>query len=322
MPVPRRPRRMFRKKRVGLKRAQRVVERVQRRKMRSGGDTHSLKVTQTFDAPLAPGSSNPASACTNYIGIWQPLALFDSTNPACAWMFPEFDLYTNLYDRVRINSVTVEWIPKANIYDVLNALNDTTVTTTGDLMFHTVIDKDSKGPLNVKSLQRYGSYKRFSVKKYWKRTMRMTYPKSYWINTIGPNSDANTLQSIGGCSYMTVYTENLPSNVTNPTYNNFGTFKITYNVVFQGKYAASITAQDDGSVLIRKVNQLKIGASSSLLVHDEPLLRESEVDGDSGEILPCECTGPTGPSGPKGDQGDTGPTGPTGDTGPSGGLIL
>lgn len=312
------PRRM--KKRLGLKRAQRKVERVQRKKAVQNKDTHSYKLVREFLVPVT--LANPPQLAKNYIGTYQPLAISDGTYQS-VWTFPEFALYCNQYDRVRVNSVTIQWIPKANVFDANNVFTNTSVVSSGDMCFHTAIDQDSKPALNIASLQRMPSYKKFRITKPWSRTMRMTYPKSYWINTAGPLSDANTLQSIGGCAYLTAYAEDLPvTNVDPDILSDIGSFKITYNVVFQGKVLPKLTVNDDGSVSVHPVRDISSLPPTVIHPREEALFKEEGDTTDLGEILPCECTGPTGPAGPKGDQGETGPTGPTGDTGPAGGLIL
>lgn len=318
--MPTRPRRQYRKRRSpGLKRAQRKVERVQRKKAVQNKDTHSYKLVREFMVPLS--SASPPSLAKNYIGTYQPLALSDGSYQS-VWTFPEFAMYCNQYDRVRINSVTIQWIPKANVFDAEHVFIDTNVVSSGDMCFHTVIDQDSRAPLNIATLQRYSSYKKFRILKPWKRTMRMTYPKGYWLNCQGPLSDANTLQSIGGGAYLTAYAEDLPVLTAATTWNDVGSFKIVYNVVFQGKQTPKLTVNEDGSVLLHPMKNIYSLPPTDIHPRGETtLLLESDIQ-NLGENLPCDCTGPTGPAGKAGPQGDTGPTGPTGDTGPSGGLIL
>lgn len=291
--APRRVRKTSR--RVSFKKAQRKVERAQRKKAKSNKDTHSLKLVREFLVPAAPGT---VSGVTNYVGTYQPLAIADGS-PGSVWTWPEFQLYKQMYDRVRINSVNLQWIPKANVFDAETAMGSTTIEVNGDMNFHTVIDQDSRAPTNIPSLQRYSSYKKFHMLRKWSRTMRMTYPKNYWINCQNGLSDTNTLQSIGGCSYITAYAENLPLPLQNPVYNDVGTFKITFNVVFQGKIIPAVSVNDDGGVTIYSTHQVYSAPPSELVARDEVTLQTP--DGyDLRENLPCECPGPTGPTGPEG----------------------
>lgn len=257
---------------------------------KSNQDTWSYKLVDEFRAtPINTGNALPARQ--NYLQFSQPLAYADASINS-VYQFPEFQLLKNQYDRVRINSVTIQWIPRANLASIVDQFNvSSAYPQTGDMAFHTCIDRDGRTPSTIPQIQRYSSYKKFSILRGWTRTYKMTYPKSYWVNCQGPNSDASTLQSLGGLGYLGAYAEDLPYGLVQSPGGNIplGTFKVTYNVVFQGKVMTGITINDDGSVTV-------LGHEQALVLPPTPLSRMdisavgTEVPND--EEPPCCDNGP------------------------------
>lgn len=290
--VSRRPRRM------GLKKAKRVLGKRMKRMAKSNQDNEFKKLVMEFQVTptLTPSQPN----IKNYISVQQPLAAFDAAVSNCVYNIPEYQLYCNQFDRVRINSVKITWQPRVTQAIFQDLVQSQGWPQNGDLKWHTAIDRDSKVTTGIPRMQRMSSYRNYSIFKKFSRTYSIKYPRSYWLNTAAASLDDNTLQALGGLGYVGIYAENLPFFQTDDNPIWFGSFKVEFNCVFQGKNIQSISVADNGSVTILPHGNLPIKPTTQAIPLSVYDTLELETDYNNGEIPPCVCEGPTGPTGPEG----------------------
>lgn len=220
-----------------MKKAKKMVTKLHKKKARKGMDTFFLRAKEV--STILPGQGATVAnyiywACTLDPTVLGGIGSFNTfLNNA------EFNLYRQIYDKFRINSVHVRVIPKANVLDQAHAQLDSSYNTTGDGCIHTCIDRDGVAPSNIAAISRYTSYKKYSVLKPWSRTYSVKYPMGVWLDCQSPAtfSMAKELGLTGG---VTFYAENIledNSELFNEPYAQIETY---YNIVFQGKTSASI----------------------------------------------------------------------------------
>lgn len=227
--------------------------------------------------------------------IWNNANLLDITRN-------QTFLYNCLqYDRWRILSVTATVVPKANVMDAGQAQNDGSYVLNGDGMVHTVIDRDGNGPQNIGQLQRYASYKGFSVLKKFSRTYEVKYPKDTWFDCQRLNlGDSDTLRnSLGLQGTITFYAENFLEDNYEVLNEPWAVVKLSYRVVFQGRTGnnMSITVDNDGNPLEATIRPLTFDADKTVCppkgikgtINDTVLVDEetddAEVPPTTGNIL-------------------------------------
>lgn len=191
----------------------------------------------------------------NYLS-WFP-QLLNATSPYGVAQNAEFNFWCKLYDQVRVNSMTIHVVPKANVLDQTNAQNDGSYRVTGDGLIHHVIDRDSIGPQNINALQKYSSYRKVSVLKPWKRSYGIKYPTDVWLDTLNIFEDETLLKRLGANGGIYVYAENLLEDLGELINEPYATVYITYNCVFRGKTMGSLTFNEDGSVTLKSLDSLE-----------------------------------------------------------------
>lgn len=242
MPYRRRPARRPARK-PALRRAKKIVGKANARKARKGMDTFYLPVKTTVGVKPTQGV-----AVANY--IYQPWTLLDSSAPWGVTQLPEFQLYRVMYDRVRVNGMTIKWTPKANVLDQKNAQDDGAVNVTGDGMLHTAVDRDGIAPSSITALRKMRSYKGYSILKGGKKSYFIKYPKSVWLDTANIYSDTTLLTRLGLTGSFTMYAENVLEDNAEFFNEPWANVEITYHCVFEGKTSSNISYDASGNVMV------------------------------------------------------------------------
>lgn len=237
--MPRVPRRAMRK-------AKRMLANKKKRAARTGGDTFFLRAKTT-------GTIVPTQGVTvsNYISsFWK---LIDTSSVVGVTQNSEFGLYAQLYDRVRINRMTIRITPKANVLDQQHAQDEGQLNVSGDGMVHTIVSRDDDSySTSIARLQRVTSYKRFSVLKPFTRTYGITYPKGIWLDCQNVDANQAMLTQLGASGGVGLYAENILEENFELFNEPWAALEITYDCVFQGKTGSALTLTDDGKICVSK----------------------------------------------------------------------
>lgn len=227
-----------------MKRAKKAVAKRTKARAKKSMDTFFLQARTTIGIKPVQGAT-----VANY--VYQVWALMDATAPWGCTQIPEFNLYRTLYDKVRINSVTVKWTPKANVLGLDAAQNDSALNVTGDGMLHTCIDRDGSAPSNIAQIRKYGSYKGYSLLKKGVRKYNVTYPPGVWLDCQAIYSDNTFLQRLGVFGGITMYAENVLEDNLEIFNEPWANVEVIYNCVFQGKNSATVGYDaDTGEVTV------------------------------------------------------------------------
>lgn len=239
MPYARR--RTYRKRstRPTVRKAKQIVTKIRKAKAKRNQDTFFLKARVT-------GMCVPAQGVTvaNYISsFWK---LLDSGSAVGVTNNAEFRLFSNMYDRVRVNSIKVHWTPKANVNTAFDNQDDAVKTNNGDGMVHTCVLRGQDGfQQSISRLSRLPSYKPFSLLKKWSRSYSVKYPMGVWLDCQNIYSDQTLLERLGLSGGIGIYGENLLED-SGETYNEpVASVVIEYNCVFQGKIMSNLSFNDE-----------------------------------------------------------------------------
>jgi len=252
---------MPRKPRVSkptVRRAKKALARGRKMKAKKNMDTFFLKArTQVLAVPTQGVSTS------NYLALF-----FDLMNPTASQgvtQNAEFNLYRQLYDKVRINSIKITVVPKANMLSQADAQNDTLFTLSGDGQLHTAVDRDGPAPYSIARISRYPSYRKYSIMKPFSRSYSIKYPMGVWLDTGNIYSDTTLLTRLGALGGITLYAENLLEDRAELFNEPWAQITCEYNCVFQGKTSASLAFADDGTITVSPQNDAPLVPSSSLL---------------------------------------------------------
>lgn len=226
-----------------MKRAKKAVAKQRKARAKKGMDTFFLQARTTLGIRPVQGTT-----VANY--LYQAFNLLDPAGASgqgawCLQNIPEFKLYTTLYDKVRVNSVTVRLTPKANVLGQDAAQNDTALNVSGDGMIHTAIDRDSVAPSNIAQLRKYTTYKGYSLLKKFVRSYAITWPSGVWLDCQNLWSDMTLLQRLGAFGSVTMYAENVLEDNLEIFNEIFANVELIYNCVFQGKNSAAVSYDPD-----------------------------------------------------------------------------
>lgn len=230
-------------KKVTMKKAQKMVSKMHKTKAKKNLDTFFFKAKNAVT--ILPGQS---ISTANY--VYNQFALMDSTASYGVTQNAEFQLYAKLYDKVRINSIKVRIIPKANVLDQSFAQADNAFNVSGSGVYYTVIDRDGIAPSNVAAMLRYPSVRKTSVLKPTTRTYSIKWPTGMWLDTANIYTETDTLRRQGCFGGVTLYGANFLEDQEELENEPWATAEIEYNCVFQGKTSASLTLAEDGSVCV------------------------------------------------------------------------
>lgn len=231
-------------KKPSMKRAKKMVSKQHLRRAKSNQDNQFIRVRT--EGTLTP---QQGALVSNYIyagytmGPASASSLYDNA---------EFNLWTRIYDRFRVNRVHVTVTPKANVLGADAAQNDAALTLSGSGVVHTVIDRDSIAPSSIAQLSRYPSYKKYSTLKKFKRSYGITYPKGVWLDC--QNAVPSVLQhgdALGALGGITMYAENFIEDAGEIFNEPWAEVIVEWDIVFQGKtIGASLAGVYDGDTLV------------------------------------------------------------------------
>lgn len=232
-----------------VKKATKIVAKKKRVQKKSNSDTEYM--TFTSEGQLIPSQG---LTVTNY--LYTAVPLITSTTAIGCTQLKEFVLYNNQYDQVRINSVTVRYIPKANVLSQVDAQLDAVYNLAGDGLIHHVIDRDDNAPSNVGSLQRYPSYRKSQIFKPFTRRYSVTYPPGVWLDSQNIYSDETLLRRLGCFGGVYMYAENILEDLNEIFNEPMATIQVTYGVVFRGKTSGNLAYNTEtGAITITPLLQ-------------------------------------------------------------------
>lgn len=239
---------------------------------------------------------------------------------------PEYLLYCQMYDQLRVHSVTMKVIPRAtqteSVFLAVESEGAAPAVTVGKNVFYTVEDRDGVAAASIATLKKYSSVKTHSCVKPMSRTYRVKYDgPNTWLDCQNRDVLNQITQTLGLQGGITLYGESFMENKNQILNSVWADLEVTYQLSFRGKALVGIAVGEDGSVTL---SQKPLGSLEALQVfHSTDSIDHFgsvDVDGNTiGEFTlaptgatgpSCDCTGPTGPAGEQGPAGETGPTGP------------
>lgn len=238
-----------RAKKPTMRKFRRKFARKQKSKASKNMDTYFLKANMT--CTIAP---QQGVVVANYLS-WFP-QLLDPTSAYGIAQSSEFNFWKKVYDQVRVNSMTIRVVPKANVLDQAIAQDDAAFRVTGDGLVHCVVDRDSLPPQNINNLTRYSSYQKHSVLKQWSRSYSIKYPVGVWLDTANIFEDETLLKRLGALGGIYLYAENMLEDLGELVNEPWATVHISYNCVFRGKTQGALTFGEDGSVTLLPADKL------------------------------------------------------------------
>jgi len=231
-------------KRPAMAKAKKMVTKQRKGKAKKNMDTFFFKSKVT--ALITPVQG---VAVSNYIYncfTLDPTAGGGAFAPPAYLYNAEFNLYRGLYDKFRVNSVKVTFIPKANVLDQSTAQNDGALNLTGDGMIHHCVDRDSVAPSNVARISRYPSYRKTSVLKKFSRVYSVKYPMGIWIDCDAP-AQFTMAKELGLTGGVTIYAENILEDNYEVFNEGWASVLVEHNIVFQGKTSGTLAGVYDSS---------------------------------------------------------------------------
>jgi len=232
------PLRKYMKKRTTKKpsmaKAKAMVSKSKKRAKSKNMDTFYLAAKTV--ALITPSQGGTVS---NYVSWW--IQLLTATTNVGVSQNAEFNLYRTMYDQVRVNSVSIKIVPKANVLDQRQAQNDALVNNSGDGLIHTAIDRDDQPPANIARLTRYPSYKKYSVLRKFARSYSVKYPDGIWLDCQNIYSDDTLLTRLGLTGGIYLYAENILEDNSEIVNEPWAQVEITYGCVFRGKTSTNLS---------------------------------------------------------------------------------
>jgi hypothetical protein len=278
------PRKFFRRKPKVKKAAKK------RRARENNMDTRTeiIKLTGAIvPTQFTPGGTERLSNAV--YGYWSPSPQFNAgLVPQSMPLFAakEFSLYRNLYDQFRVNSITLNIIPRYTMTDAatLVALTDglTPQMTMGKGVFYTVEDRDGVAPANIEALKRYASVKQHKINKRMSRKYSVKYGNTLF-DCQDPAGLDDIQRSLGLKGGITVYGESLPE-LTNVTKNGvWADVEVVYSVTFVGKAMVGLTANEDGSITVSQGDETSLFPLQQYLSNEDNI-HQGSIDA-SGVLI-------------------------------------
>lgn len=246
-----------------FRKGKKAVAKVKKAKAKKNMDTFFLACKYNLMMRAGQG----VQVANYFYNVWNLLdpAGAGGLGPWSVHNIPEFKLYATLYDKVRVNSITVRWTPKANVLDQAIGQADSTYNVSGDGMVHTCIDRDGAAPSSITQIRKYSSYRAYSVMKKAQRTYSIKYPTGVWLDCQNLFSDMTLLTRLGATGSITMYAENLLEDNYELINEPWASVELTYNCVFQGKNSAAVSVGEGGSIILTPHTQLVNKAQSPLI---------------------------------------------------------
>lgn len=233
------------KRKMPYKKAKQVVAKTNRKLKAKNMDTFAITLKNS--ALIIPIQGITTS---NY--LYNTFRLLDQATSTYSLVNNiEYNLYKNMYDQVRVNSLMIKVTPKANVLSQQEAQADSQNLVTGDGLVHTVIDRDGPGPWSISMLSKYPSYRKRDQKKPFTMKYSVKYPVGIWLDTANVFEDFTLLNRLGLSGGITMYAENLIEDANELINEPWADIHVYYNVVFRGKTNAQLSYNDDGSVTVQ-----------------------------------------------------------------------
>lgn len=227
-----------------LWKAKRAIAQKKKQRAKKNMDTYFLR-TRVLSTIL------PSQGVTvsNYISLfWK---LLDPTSAVGVTQSSEFGLFKNIYDRVRVNRMTIKITPKANVLDQVQAQDEDALNVSGDGKVHTAIFREPDGySASITRMQRQPSYRGYSVLKPITRSYQITYPTGVWLDAQNIYSDETLLKRLGAYGGVGLYAENVLEESGELFNEPYASVEITYDCVFQGKIIGGLSLDESGNVVV------------------------------------------------------------------------
>jgi len=264
--------------------AKKVVRKSNTNAKKKNMDTFALTVRSMAQIVPVQGVT-----VANY--FYTTVPLMDPTLATGVTQNSEFNLYKNMYDQVRINSVSVTLTPKANVLDMTRAQADGNYTLSGDGLCHTVLDRDSPSGMGISVMSRYPSYLKISLLKKFTRRYGIKYPVGIWLDTSNIYANDDLLKSLGAYGGVYCYGENVLEDKTEIFNEILYDIHISYNVVFRGKTQGSLTYNEaNGSITVLSIDSLPPVAPSPFVnvrgsITDKLVTQTPPEEGNDDELV-------------------------------------
>lgn len=269
------------------KRSKRVVKKRSVRKATAQGLDlvhKSFKMTSA----LTPGQGVSVS---NYIRSFVSLAP-GATAGTLSWSTnPEVRMFRSMYDRFRINSVSIKIIPRANVQLAIGVGGSSQNNSQG--VYYVAMDRDSAVGGAVNQIRRLKSCKVKSQLKGYKGTYKIKYPKGVTWDTLS-DMDNGTLRpgiidqmtALGIYGGITIYGENFPENADRLLNNIWADMELSYNMTFYSYSPRDIQYDPEtDTVTIRQTDTVEGEPVQPLVFTGDPSVTGA-FNLESGEGIP------------------------------------
>lgn len=211
---------------------------------------HTVKVTSA----ITPAQG---ALVSNYINVFvSPNPGVGLSNMTVPLIYsPEYSLYCNMYDQLRVHSVSIKLIPRAtqteNVFLAVESEGAAPAVTMGKNVFYSVEDRDGVPPGNIATYKKYSSVKTHSCTKPMSRTYKVKYdgPNS-WIDCQNRDSFSQIVSSLGLSGGICLYGESFMENKNQVLNSVWADLEVTYKLSFRGKALVNVALNDDGSVTL------------------------------------------------------------------------
>lgn len=158
----------------------------------------------------------------------------------------EFKMLALVYDRFRVNSVSVSYKPRANMMSVFDSVDGS--LNMGSGVVYVAQLRDGQAPSHPSQIKRIKGCKAYSILKPFKSTYKVKYPKSIWLDSADPNqgNQQGLVESLGLQGGITVYGENFPEPPGSITNNAWYDVEISFNCTFNTYNPKSLTVDGTG----------------------------------------------------------------------------
>lgn len=260
------------------KHARRGPKRVARRRARKGKkmlNTDVYRQTIKLTSVLTP-KEGVLTKLSNFLGFFVSPVPGGGTGGVTMSLLgsPEYQLYCQMYDQMRVHSVTMKVIPRYNSTDSTLLVTaeqglggGAPATTAGKQVVYTVLDRDSVAPLNITTLKKYSSVKTHRMDRPFSRTYAVKYDgPNTWFNCQNQSDMGEIQKALGLFGGITCYGESFIERLNQAVNTPWADLEVTYQCSFRGKSLISVAFdQDTNSVTI---SQTPASISEDVLVFE------------------------------------------------------
>ena len=186
---------------------------------------------------------------------------------------PEYAMFRQMYDQVRVQSVNVKLVPRYNATEAtaFTAAIDNATLTAGKQVYYSVIDRDGIAPSSITSLKKYASVRTHSMNKPMSRTYTVKYEGANgWFDCQNPALMDQIQQNLGLWGGITIYGESFLEDFAGLFNGIWADVEVTYNVLFRGKALLSIAVDvDTGNVTLSQTPTGTLEQVQILVSHDD-----------------------------------------------------